>query len=614
MAMRRRRLFWKIWWASAAAAAVAAVVLGCYTAIRTQRALESQVWAKLELAAIAAEMRVSQSWDSDAPPKNLAAICFDLSNRLDVRLTVILPSGKVVADTLDDPAILDNHLNRPEVAVAVAGARGSASRPSATRHEPFMYFAMPLRRQGQIVAVVRTSLPAAPLTAAQWAIYREIAAVGLLFVLAVTGAALLMARSTVRALQDVRRGAEHFASGDWKYRLPDNSSEEIGMLAESLNLMAAQLDDRIQRILRQQSEHQAVLSSMEEGVMAVDRAGTILSVNDPCAGLLGVDPERLRGRSVYEVLRKPDLLKFIENSQASSKSLDGDLRFFSPGERWLHAHGTALHDARGQKIGVLVVLHDVTRLRHLENVRRDFVANVSHELRTPITSIKGFVETLLEDGFENRASAERFLGIVLRQVNRLEAIINDLLLLSRVERGGEDQRIETDAEPLAHIVQVARETCEKKAHDKSVEIEVDCPQDLVARINGPLLEQAVINLIDNAIKYSDAAATVRVTVEREGDFAAIRVINNGCGIAANHLPRLFERFYRVDKARSRELGGTGLGLAIVKHIIVAHQGTIHVESVVGRGSTFTLRLPLGPQASAAEPADDELQPAAEDAV
>jgi len=332
-------------------------------------------------------------------------------------------------------------------------------------------------------------------------------------------------------------------------------------------------------------------------VLAVDRAGTVLSMNDPCAGLLGVEPDKLRGRSIYEVLRKPDLLKFIENAQASTRSLDGDLRFFNPEERWLHAHGTSLHDARGQKIGVLVVLHDVTRLRHLENVRRDFVANVSHELRTPITSIKGFVETLLDDGFEDRASAERFLGIVLRQVNRLDAIITDLLLLSRIERGGEDQRIETDAEPLAQIVEVALETCEKKAHDKSIRLEADCPGELVAKINGPLLEQAVINLIDNAVKYSQAGATVRVTVATEDAFAVIRVIDNGCGIAANHLPRLFERFYRVDKARSRELGGTGLGLAIVKHIMAAHQGTIQVESVVGRGSTFTLRLPLGLQSN-----------------
>jgi two-component system phosphate regulon sensor histidine kinase PhoR len=225
-------------------------------------------------------------------------------------------------------------------------------------------------------------------------------------------------------------------------------------------------------------------------------------------------------------------------------------------------------------------------------VRRDFVANVSHELRTPITSIKGFVETLLEDGLDDQANAMRFLGIVLRQVNRLDAIINDLLLLSRTERGNEEQRIDTDAEPLVQVLHVAQETCEKKAQDKSIRIAVDCPAELVAKINAPLLEQAVINLIDNAIKYSEAGATVLVTGLREDATAVIRVIDNGCGIAANHLPRLFERFYRVDKARSRELGGTGLGLAIVKHIMTAHQGSVQVESAVGRGSTFTLRFPL----------------------
>ena len=202
------------------------------------------------------------------------------------------------------------------------------------------------------------------------------------------------------------------------------------------------------------------------------------------------------------------------------------------------------------------------------------------------------METLLEDGLDDQANAMRFLGIVLRQVNRLDAIINDLLLLSRTERGNEEQRIDTDAEPLVQVLHVAQETCEKKAQDKSIRIAVDCPADLVAKINVPLLEQAVINLIDNAIKYSEAGATVRVTALREDATAVIRVIDNGCGIAANHLPRLFERFYRVDKARSRELGGTGLGLAIVKHIMTAHQGSVQVESAVGRGSTFTLRFPL----------------------
>ncbi|MGA2256515.1 MAG: ATP-binding protein [Thermoguttaceae bacterium] len=589
--MRRRRLSWQIALTSFCIALLIAIGLGSYTAYRVADSTEKQVWSKLEMAANASALRLAGEWTPNGPPP-LADTCRELNEQLGVRLTIVLPSGKVLTDTVDDPAILDNHRERPEIVRALAGTRGQSTRPSVTRKALFMFLAVPVQYHGQIVAAVRTSQPRAELTAALWKLYAEIAGVGLLAVLLITSGSLLATRRLVRALNEIRRGADHFAHGQWKYRLPENSSVEIGMLAESLNAMAAQLDERIQKVLRQQSEHQAMLSSMEEGVMAVDRTGAVLSVNDPCASLLGVDSAKLRGRNLYEVLRKPDLLKFIENSQASTKSLDGDLRFYNPEERWLHAHGTALHDARGQKIGVLIVLYDVTRLRHLENVRRDFVANVSHELRTPITSIKGFVETLLDDGLGDQANAMRFLGIVLRQVNRLDAIINDLLLLSRIERGNEDQRIETDAEPLVQVLEAARETCEKKAQDKSIRIAVDCPQDLVAKINAPLLEQAVINLIDNAIKYSEAGATVRVIAGSDQSGAVIRVIDNGCGIAANHLSRLFERFYRVDKARSRELGGTGLGLAIVKHIMAAHLGSVHVESVVGRGSTFTLRLPL----------------------
>ncbi len=605
--MRRRRLSWQIALTSFCIALVIAIVLGAYVARRAGNSYEEQVWSKLETAAGACVLRLDGLWTAGGPPQ-LADTCRELSERLGVRVSVILPSGKVIADSGEDPAVLDNHGQRPEVVRALSGETGRATRPSTSRQESYMYVAMPVRHEGQIVAVVRTAQPQMLLAAALWTLDVEIAAVGLMAVLAMTAGSVFATRRLVRAVNEIRRGAEHLARGQWKYRLPDNPSEEIGMLAESLNAMAAQLDERIQRILRQQSEHQAMLSSMEEGVMAVDRGGTVLSVNDPCASLLGVEPDKLRGRSIYEVLRKPDLLKFIENTQVSARSLDGDLRFFSPEERWLNAHGTALHDARGQKIGVLIVLHDVTRLRHLENVRRDFVANVSHELRTPITSIKGFVETLLDDGLDDPANALRFLGIVLRQVNRLDAIITDLLLLSRIERGNEDQLIETDAEPLAQVLQVARETCEKKAQDKSIQIDVDCPCDLVAKINAPLLEQAVINLIDNAIKYSDAGATVRVAAAQEQSSAVIRVMDNGRGIAANHLPRLFERFYRVDKARSRELGGTGLGLAIVKHIMTAHQGTVQVESTVGRGSTFTLRFPLSLSGPAETP---EIQPAAE---
>jgi len=601
--MRRRPLSWQIASTNFCIAVLIAGVLGTYVAHRQGNSYEELAWTKLETAADACVMRLTGAWAGDGPPQ-LAVCCRELAERFKVRVSVILPAGKVIADSEEDPATLDNHAERPEVVLALSGGTGRSSRLSTSRQESYMYLAMPLRHEGQIVAVVRTAQPQTALTAELRTLDVQIVAVGLAAVLAITAGSFLATRRLARALDEIRCGADRLARGQWNYRLPDDSVEELGMLTESLNVMASQLDERIQRILRQQSEHQAMLSSMEEGVMAVDRNGTVLSVNDPCAALLGVAPDNLCGRNVYEALRKPDLLKFIENTQASNRSLDGDLRFFSPEERWLHAHGAALHDARGQKIGVLIVLHDITRLRRLENVRRDFVANVSHELRTPITSIKGFVETLLEDGLDDHASAERFLAIVLRQVNRLDAIINDLLLLSRVERGNEDQRIETDPEPLIEVLQVARETCEKKAQDKSIQIAVDCPLELVAKINAPLLEQAVINRIDNAIKYSDPGATVRVTAAQEECDAVIHVVDNGRGIAANHLPRLFERFYRVDKARSRELGGTGLGLAIVKHIMTAHQGSVHVQSTVGRGSTFTLRFPLSPS-SAGEPQSAE---------
>ena len=249
---------------------------------------------------------------------------------------------------------------------------------------------------------------------------------------------------------------------------------------------------------------------------------------------------------------------------------------------------------------MLVVLHDNTRLRHLEEVRRDFVANVSHELRTPITSIKGFIETLVDGAFEDKENAHRFLQIMLRQVNRLDAIICDLLMLSRIERGSEEQRIELSPESIRGVLQAAIEMCEKKAVEKAVDVELICPNELTGEINAALLEQAVVNLLDNAVKCSNPEAAVEVSAACEGAELVIRVKDQGCGIDAQHLPRLFERFYRVDKARSRELGGTGLGLAIVRHIALAHRGSVSVESTVGVGSTFCLRLPRSLSEGASE--------------
>jgi two-component system phosphate regulon sensor histidine kinase PhoR len=265
-----------------------------------------------------------------------------------------------------------------------------------------------------------------------------------------------------------------------------------------------------------------------------------------------------------------------------------------PQERFLHAHGTILHgpglqDSENNEIGVLIVLNDVTRIRRLDIIRKDFVANVSHELKTPITSIKGFVETLLDGAYEKPEDAKRFLEIIAKQTNRLNAIIEDLLSLSRIEQ--DDEKIELALTPVKQVLTAATQVCELNSKAKKIRVNLDCPENLKATINPHLLEQAVVNLIDNSIKYSKPQSEIQISATQKDQKISIQVRDNGCGIAEEDLPRLFERFYRVDKSRSRELGGTGLGLAIVKHIVQTHQGTITVESQLDQGSTFTIQLP-----------------------
>ena len=304
-----------------------------------------------------------------------------------------------------------------------------------------------------------------------------------------------------------RRAAASFA------RVGRRGDQHLGGLAQPHGPTAR---PALRTVLRQQHEHEVVLSSMEEGVLAVDNRAVVLNVNEAFCRLLGVKAVHVRGRLLHEVVRKPDLLRFIESALGSDTPVHDDLHFLGLEDRCFNAHGTVLHDSEHLNIGALVVLHDVTELRRLENVRRDFVANVSHELRTPITSIKGFVETLLEDGLADSQNALRFLRIIHRQVNRLDSLIEDLLSLSRIERGAEEQPITLEPKPLIDVLRAAIELCEPKAGEKEVRVEMECPADLRAAMNATLLEQAVSNLIDNAIKHSEAGSVVRVTARARG--------------------------------------------------------------------------------------------------
>jgi two-component system phosphate regulon sensor histidine kinase PhoR len=369
--------------------------------------------------------------------------------------------------------------------------------------------------------------------------------------------------------------------------------------------MAAAIEVQLRTIQRQLNEQDAVLQSMMEGVLAVDNDERLLRLNAAAARLLRVDGDRVQGRPIQEVIRNVELQRFIARLLASRAPQEGEVILrdepqsagrpnsgaLVAGERFMQAHGTVLRDEQGRGIGALVVLNDVTRLRRLETVRREFVANVSHELKTPITSIKGFVETLLDGAWQNPDDARRFLEIVAKQSERLNAIIEDLLVLSSLEQETTDGRAVLGDGGVCEVLQAAVQVCAVKAAEKGVAIAIDCPAGLRAPMNAPLIEQAVVNLIDNAVKYSESGQSIDISARTTPDGLVIRVRDHGAGIAPEHVPRLFERFYRVDRGRSRQQGGTGLGLAIVKHIAKAHGGTVTVESKVGEGSTFEVTLP-----------------------
>lgn len=345
--------------------------------------------------------------------------------------------------------------------------------------------------------------------------------------------------------------------------------------------------------LQKYSELKAVFSNMVEAVVVVDESGKITNLNRAAASLLNIQANKAIGEHFVEVISNPDMHRFFEEILNSREPVEREIVFLSSANEqlYLQSHGVPIRDKNLKKSRALAVFNDVTKLRRLEAIRSDFVANVSHELKTPITAIKGFVETLCEGAVDEPMERKHFLDIILKNADRLHSIVDDLLTLSRVEEEDRKSQIILQPESISKPMIAAIEACSLKAFEKGIRIVFDCPEDIRAKINPPLLEQAVANLIVNSIKYSEENTTVILKGRADDDAVTITVKDHGIGIAEEHLPRLFERFYRSDKARSRKLGGTGLGLAIVKHIVSAHNGKVKVKSRVGEGTTFTIKLP-----------------------
>ncbi len=587
--MRKRRLLWQIYPFYLLITVIALLAVGWYASRALGHFYLAEMARNLESQARLVKEQIQPSL-LGADSTGIDAICKRLGREAGTRVTVILPTGIVIGDSDEDPERMDNHGDRPEVREAMFGQTGRSARYSYTLEKRMMYVAIPLGDAEGIAAVVRLAIPITAIDAVLRRAYIRIAIAGVIIAVLVAAVSLVISRRISSPLAELRRGAERFASGDLGGRLAVPKSDEIGALAEAMNQMAAELDSRIQTIIRQKNQEEAILSSMAEGVLAVDADERVIMLNQQAAHILGAGGTDAEGRSLQEIVRNPDLQQFVSQALSSQAAVESDIAL-DGGQRYLRAHATVLRDQEGGRMGVLVVLHDVTRLRRLERVRADFVANVSHELKTPITTIKGFVETLLQKEMHGSGEARRFLRIVAKQVDRLNAILEDLLMLSRIEQEADRAEISLEVCDIRPVLEAAVETCRVSASARQIQLDLKCSEPCRARINAVLLEQAVINLIDNAIKYSDPGGIVEVEGLGESGRLTIRVRDRGCGIAEEHLPRLFERFYRVDKARSRKHGGTGLGLAIVKHITLAHGGQVSVESKPGAGSVFSIFLP-----------------------
>lgn len=479
---------------------------------------------------------------------------------------------------------------------ARAGRIAKASRYDAAQGRRIIVVAAPVGPADTPTAIVRVTGDTAVADAdlARW--QRWLLAGFLAWGAALAATGLAIARRLSRPVAALSAAAVRLAAGDVRVALPAPEATELSVLGEALATLREQLVERGLTIGRQGTQQEAVLGSMIEGVLAIDARQRVVGINQAAVELLGVDLQRAIGRQLQDVVRNPDLRRFALRAIDCREPVEDDLLLRGLRDRTLRMRGTALRDVSGDG-GAVIVLNDVTEMNRLERVRRDFVANVSHELKTPIASIKGFVETLLDGAADDPADRRRFLDIIARQADRLASIIDDLLALSRIEQSEGTGDLPRQPVRLQDLLAAVVGDCQPRAADRSIRLEVECDEELSAEVNPPLVEQAVINLVDNAIKYSEPGRAITILagpapdVGPESEGVLIRVRDEGCGIDAEHLPRLFERFYRVDKARSRKLGGTGLGLSIVKHIVQAHGGTISVESEPGIGSTFTIHLP-----------------------
>ncbi len=588
--MKRRKLFWHLYPYLFVIIIISLILTAIYVSHEMRNIHINEISRTLEDRAslLAVQLR---DLISARDTIKIDSLCKEYGRLTDMRISVIDTDGSVLGDSDENPLLMENHGARPEMVIAYEGTTGFATRFSNTLQKNMKYVAFPVKINGSIEGVIRTSLPVSGIEETFKKFYRGVAIGGLVIILLATLISFIVFRRFTNPLGELQKGAEKFANGELDYKLHPSNVNEIASLVESMNRMANELNARIRTIVEQRNEREAIFSSMTEGILALDAKQNIVTINKAAAILFDYNPDDVIGRPIYETLRITDLHRLIDETSASKTTIEKEMKLPGKSEKYLQAHGTPLSDVAGNRIGIVLVFNDITRLKKLENIRRDFVANVSHELKTPLTTILGSAETLFETTIENRENSKRFLGMIIRNSERLNSLVDDLLALAHLENEPGENKIELSRYKLVEVLNSSIALCKSKSETYKIQLKSECDESLISNINFRQIEQAITNLIDNAIKFSKSGNSIFVKAISKNNEIIISVEDQGIGIESKHLPRLFERFYRVDSGRSRDMGGTGLGLAIVKHIALSHGGRVSVEALFTKEAFSTSICP-----------------------
>lgn len=507
------------------------------------------------------------------------------SDKYKVRITIINKNGEVYADSSTDHA-LENHKSREEVIKALQGESNTVVRYSTTMLQDYAYSAVPVNNKN-FSGVLRTSIPLSELEVLKTHLINStFYAVLICFILATT-VALIFSELLIKPINEIAKAAERISEGDYDTKIYTREKAEVGKLANAFNLMSLNMKDTIGNLTQGNAELEAILSSMTGGVVAIDDLNEVIFYNRAFLNILNIRKEII-GQSLYNILRNALVFEIIDEVRKNNTSITKDDIYIYGDNRNIRIIATPLVKENKKRFGVLLIIEDITQLKKLENMRRDFVSNVTHELKTPLTSIRGFIDTLKHGAIKDESVANRFLDIIDIEAERLFNLIQDILLLSEIESKQEKEKELCDINEIANTV---IELLLPKLTEK-VEIQFHPEPSLkLFKCNQDRMKQLLINLIDNAIKYTEEGL-IKLDIKDEEKFLLIKVKDTGIGMEQEHLPRIFERFYRVDRGRARKQGGTGLGLSIVKHIVELYNGNIQVRSELGSGTEFEIRLPF----------------------